>query len=168
MRAFSLSRGFRHNHVAWIAWVRVAAVPFALVEVLIERGNYPTGYERWAWTTTAVLAAGAGAALVVRNPFPGLVLDLLVVSAYVCVYSFEPSSPVRELFFLVVLEGALLFGPRAALALPLASVPALVFFEREASDRLEVPFDVGHVLGPAGLQLLVGLVVAVRRRRVRT
>jgi hypothetical protein len=168
MRAFSLSLGFRHNHVAWIAWARVAALPFALAEVLIERGNYPPGYERWAWTTTAVLAAGAAAALVVRNAFPGLVLDLLVVSAYVCVYSFEPSSPVRELFFLVVIEGALLLGPRAALALPLGSVPALVFFEREASDRLGVPFDIGHVLGPVGLQLVVGLVVAVLRRRVRS
>jgi hypothetical protein len=165
MRTFFPAGPFRHNQAAWIARIRVAAVPFAIAEVLIERGNYPPGYERWAWTTTAALAVGAGAALFLRNPFPGLVLDVLVVSAYVSIYSFEPSSPVRELFFLVVIEAALLLGARAAFVVTPASVPALVFFEWEASDRLAVAFDVGHVLGPVGLQLLVGLVVGLLATR---
>ena len=159
MGAFSPARLSVHNYRVWIARARLAAVPFAVAEVLIERGNYPPGYERWAWTTTAVLAVGTVAVFFLRNPFPGLVLDLLVVSAYVCIYSFEPSSPVRELLFLVVLEGALLLGARAAFILPPLSVPALWFFERQTSQELGVPFDVGHVLGPVGLQLLVGLVV---------
>lgn len=143
----------------WVSWIRLVAVPFALVEVLIERGNYPPGYERFAWITTAVLAVGAVALLFARALLAGLALDVAVVSAYVCIYSFEPNSPVRELFFLAVVEAGLLYGARAGALVSLASVPALWFFERQASDRLEVPYDVGHVLGPVGLQVFVGLVV---------
>jgi hypothetical protein len=168
MRAFSLAGASVHNSTVWIARARLAAVPFAVAEVLIERGNYPPGYERWAWTITAVLAVGAVAMLVVRIPLAGLLLDLLVVSSFVCVYSFEPSSPVRELFFLVTVEAGLLLGARAALLLPPLSVPALWFFELEASDRLSVPYDVGHVLGPMGLQLLVALVVGRLAARLRS
>ena len=159
MPTLSPQRPFRHNPADWIAWARLVAVPFAFLEVAIEKGNYPPGYERWAWTTAGVFAAGAVGLFFARRPLAGLVLDGLVVSAFVCIYSFEPSSPVRELYFLVVIEGALLLGPRAAFLLPPASVPGLWFFERQASGELDVPFDVGHVLGPAGLQLLVGLVV---------
>jgi hypothetical protein len=167
MRTLSPERPFRHNSAAWIAWARLLAVPFALLEVAIEKGNYPPGYERWAWTTAGVFAAGAVGLFFVRRPLVGLVLDALVVSAFVCIYSFEPSSPVRELYFLVVIEGGLLLGARAAFLLPPASVPALWFFERQASDELGVPFDVGHVVGPVGLQLLVGLVVGQLAGRER-
>jgi hypothetical protein len=142
-----------------IAWVRLVVVPFALAEVLIERGNYPAGYERYAWLATGVFALGAVMLLSIRARLPGLVLDAAVVSAYVCIYSFEPSSPVRQLMFLPVVEAGLLYGARVAMLVPLASVPALWFFEWKASERLDVPYDVGHVLGPVGLQLLVGLVV---------
>jgi hypothetical protein len=168
MRAFSLAGASVHNSTVWIARARLAAVPFAVAEVLIERGNYPPGYERWAWTITAVLAVGAVAMLVVRIPLAGLLLDLLVVSSFVCVYSFESSSPVRELFFLVAVEAGLLLGARAAFIVPPLSVPALWFFEREASERLGVPYDIGHVLGPVGLQLLVALVVGRLAGRLST
>ena len=43
----------------WIAWVRLAAVPFAIVEVGLLSTDYPPGYENWAWATTALLAVGA-------------------------------------------------------------------------------------------------------------
>jgi len=42
----------------WIAWVRLAAVPFAIVEVGLLSTDYPSGYERLAWLTTALLALG--------------------------------------------------------------------------------------------------------------
>jgi hypothetical protein len=88
-----------------------------------------------------------------------VLFDAVVVSAFVCIYSFEPSSPVRELLFLPVIEAALCYGVRGGLALPLASAPSLVFFESRTSDDLGVAFDPGHVLGPIALQLVVGLVV---------
>ena len=71
----------------------------------------------------------------------------------------------RELLFLPVIEAALCFGVRGGLLLPLASVPALAFFESEASDELGVGFDPGHVLGPIGLQVFVGLVVGLLATR---
>jgi hypothetical protein len=143
----------------WIPEARLVAVPFAFAEVAIESGNYPAGYERWAWTTAAVFAAGAVVLLVARRPLAGVLVDAVVVSAFVCIYSFEPSSPVRELLFLPVVEAALCFGVRGGLALPLTSIPSLAFFESKTSDELGVAFDPGHVLGPVTLQFVVGLVV---------
>jgi hypothetical protein len=142
-----------------IPQARLIAVPFAFAEVVIESGNYPSGYERWAWTTAAVFAVGAVVLFFARWPLAGVLLDALVVSAFVCIYSFDPSSPVRELLFLPVVEAALCYGIRGGLVLPVASAPSLVFFELRASDELGVGFDPGHVLGPIGLQVLVGLVV---------
>jgi hypothetical protein len=150
----------RTSPVSWVRWVRLAAAPIALVEVAIEHGNYPSGDEGWAWALAAAFALGA-AGLAAR-PFrlPGLAFDVAAVSGFVVLYGFEPSSPVRELFFLTAVEAALLFRYAGALLAPLAAVPALALFEARAADRLDVPFDPGHVVGPAGLQLLVGLVVA--------
>ncbi|HKO75506.1 MAG TPA: hypothetical protein VJU01_09355, partial [Gaiellaceae bacterium] len=44
----------------WICWVRLIAVPFAVVEVGLLSSGYPPGCERWAWIVTAALALGAG------------------------------------------------------------------------------------------------------------
>jgi hypothetical protein len=151
----------------WVARVRLVAVPFAFLEVAIEHGNYPSGYERWAWTTAAVFAVGATMFFFARGRLLPLVFDAVIVSAYVCIYSFEPSSPVRELLFLPVLEAALLLGARGGVLWPALSVPALWFFERQTSDRLGEPYDVGHVLGPLGLQVLIGLVVGRLAARPR-
>lgn len=154
---------------AWVALVRVVAVPFVFLEVAIERGNYPAGDERWAWTLAAVFAAGA--ALFLRFPswrVPGLAFDWAVVSGWVALYSFESGTPVRQLLVLPVLEAALRFGVRGGVLFPLASLPALAFFEWRQAERLDLhPFDAGHIVGPAGIQLLVGLVVGALAGRVR-
>jgi hypothetical protein len=151
----------------WVRWIRLVAVPFVLAEVAVERGNYPPGDEAWAWALAAAFAVGAVAVLAAPAAV-GFVFDLLVVSGFVSLYGFEPSSPVRQLFVLTALEAGLLFGPRGVPAAALASVPALVVFEERASDVLDEPFDPGHVLGPVGIQLLVGLVVGTLARRART
>lgn len=151
----------------WVARVRLVAVPFAFLEVAIEHGNYPSGYERWAWMTAAVFAVGAGVFFFARGRLLPLVFDAVIVSAYVCIYSFEPSSPVRELLFLPVVEAALILGARGGVLWPALSVPALWFFERQTSHRLGEPYDVGHVLGPVGLQVLIGLVVGWLVARTR-
>jgi hypothetical protein len=148
-----------HGLGQWIPRARLIAVPFAFAEVAIESGNYPPGYERWAWATAAVFAVGAVLLLFASRPVAGVLFDAVIVSAFVCIYSFEPSSPVRELLFLPVIEAALIYGARGGLALPAASAPSLVFFELQTSEELRVAFDPGHVLGPIGLQILVGLVV---------
>ena len=149
----------------WIRWIRLAAVPFALAEVAVERGNYPPGDESWAWALATAFAVGAILLVVAPAPAAGLVFDLLVVSGFVCLYGFEPSSPVRQLFALTALEAGVLFGPRVAVCAAAASAPALAVFEARASDVLDEPFDPGHVLGPVGIQVLVGLVAGALARR---
>ena len=150
--------------------VRLVVAPFVVFEVAVERGNYPPGYEPWAWAVAGAFVVGAALLFALgRRELAGrarsslgalaLVFDLAVVSAYVLIYSFEPSSPVRQLLFLPVVEAALRYGARGGVLVPFASAPALAFFESRASERLDVPFDPGHVIFPIGLQILVGIVV---------
>ena len=139
-------------------------MPFVLLEVAVERGNYPSGDERLAWALAAAFAAAAAGLLLARGrPWAapaGLVLDVALVSSFVGLYSFEAGTTVRQLLVLPVVEGALLYGLRGGLLLPLASLPALALFEWRQAERLDLhPFDIGHVLGPAAIQLVVGVAV---------
>ena len=158
----------RTSPASWVPRIRLAAAPFALLEVTIERGNYPPGDEAWAWMLAGAFVVGA--LLLALRPLrlAGLVFDLAVVSGFVVLYGFEPSSPVRELFFLTAVEAALLFRLPGAILAPLAAAPALSIFEWRAAERLDVGLDPGHVVGPMGLQLVVGLLVAaLAARRVK-
>jgi hypothetical protein len=144
---------------AWIAWGRAAAVPLVLLEVAIEHGNYPGGSEAFAWALASALAIGAPVLLLLpRRRATALAFDWAIVSCFVAVYSFEPGTPVRQLLFLPVVEAALRYGIRGGLLAPLASAPALAFFEWRQAFHLDLhPFDPGHIAGPVGIQLLVGL-----------
>jgi hypothetical protein len=142
--------------------------------VAVERGNYPPGDERWAWILTAVLAVAAVAFLTVESRgghlrLAGLVFDIAVVSAYVVLYSFELGTPVRLLLVLPVIEAGLRFGVVGGLLAPIACVPALAVFEWRQATRLDLyPFDAGHVIGPTGLLVFVGLVVGALEGRGRS
>jgi hypothetical protein len=144
----------------WIPWVRLAAVPFALADAALE--EWPPGHSPWAWALAAALVLGAVALALVRDAPPALALafDLLLVSGVVSLYGFEPNSAVRLLFVLTALEGGLLLGRMGAVGAALASTPALAVFEWRSADRLDVSLDLGHVVGPVGIQLLFGLAVA--------
>jgi hypothetical protein len=147
-----------------IAYVRLLAFPFALVEAAVE--SYPAGDDRWAWAATGTLAAGATVLVVLshRGGIRGLGLaalafDTLWLSGWVALYGYEPGSPVRQLLLLPLLEAAIRYGLPRGLLFPPATIPALALFEWRQSERVGVAFDPGHVLFPVGLQLLVGLVV---------
>jgi hypothetical protein len=152
---------------AWIVWGRVVAAPFVAFEVAVERGNYPPGDEWFAWALAGVFTAGALVFLHFRERrAPALAFDWVVVSSFVALYSFEVGTPVIQVLLLPVVEAALRYGVRGGLLMPLASAPALAFFEWRQAVRLDLhPFDPGHILGPIGLQLLVGLVVGTLLRR---
>ncbi len=90
----------------WIAWARLAAVPFAIVEVGLLSTDYPPGYEGWAWATTGLLAvAGVGFFLLSRSEefaraprligVLGLTVDTVIVAAFVLIYQYEIGSPVK-------------------------------------------------------------------------
>jgi signal transduction histidine kinase len=157
----------------WIAWARLAAVPFAIVEVGLLSTDYPSGYENWAWVTTALLAVGAGLFYVLsgekafaraprRIGVLGLALDTGIVAAFVLIYQYEVGSPVNQLFFVLLVEAAVRYGIRGGVLMPLAIAPLLAVAEWWRESRFDNPphgYQVDHVVFPWGLLTLTGMIV---------
>ena len=176
-----LSRAHERVRLAdvWIAWVRLAAVPWAAFEVAVNVDEYPPRYEIWAWVVTIALAAGAFVFmfLAYRDLEPrtrslagvaALGFDAAVVYAYFFIYAFEPQRPTRALIFLVVVEAALRYALRGGLLLPLATAPLLVFGEAWRADRFGPPeFDARNVPIPLGTALVIGAIVGALVRQLR-
>jgi hypothetical protein len=165
----------------WIAWVRLAAVPFAIVEVGLLSTDYPPGYEGWAWATTGLLAvAGVGFFLLsrwegfARAPrligLLGLTVDTVIVSAFVLIYQYEIGSPVNELFFVLLVEAAVRYGIRGGLLMPLAIAPLLALAEWWRESRFDNPphgYQADHIVFPWGLLTLTGMIVGWLVDRLR-
>jgi signal transduction histidine kinase len=166
---------------SWIAWVRLAAVPFAIVEVGVLSTDYPPGYEGWAWATTGLLAvAGVGFFLLSRwEGFAsaprligllGLTVDTVIVSAFVLIYQYEIGSPVNELFFVLLVEAAVRYGIRGGLLMPLAITPLLALAEWWRESRFDNPphgYQPDHIVFPWGLLTLTGMIVGWLVDRLR-
>jgi K+-sensing histidine kinase KdpD len=155
---------------SWIAWVRVGAVPFAVFQVAISHG-YPSGYERAAWTITAVLAAGAAFFFVLakvelserdaaRLNVVAMLFDAAVVGAYVLVYSFQTGTPIRQLLFLPIVEAAVRFGIAGSVIVALATAPVLVVFEWLRQRRVAPrSYHVDYVTFQVGVEVITALIV---------
>jgi signal transduction histidine kinase len=156
----------------WISWVRLAAVPWAVLEVGVLSPGYPSGgYEAAAWATTAVLAVGAGAFFWIdrRELRPrgqqavclsGLAFNTAVIWAYSLIYVYEPGTPARQLLFIPIVEAALRYGLRGGLAMPVLQVPVLVASEWLRGDRFSPPgFTLDHVTFPLGLHLVLAAII---------
>jgi signal transduction histidine kinase len=168
----------------WIAWVRLAAVPFAIVEVGLLSTDYPSGYEGWAWAITGLLAVAAvvfhllsRSSVFVRAPrligLLGLAVDTLVVAAFVLIYQYEIGSPVNQLFYVLLVEAAVRYGIRGGLLMPLAITPLLALAEWWRESRFDNPphgYQPDHVIFPWGLLTLTGMIVGwlVDRLRQKT
>ncbi|HEX6680732.1 MAG TPA: ATP-binding protein [Gaiellaceae bacterium] len=165
----------------WIAWVRLAAVPFAVVEVGLLSTDYPSGYEGLAWLATGLLALGAVLFYFVsrsevfdraprRVGLLALALDTVVIAAYVVVYQYEIGSPVRQLFYVVLVEAAVRYGIRGGVGMPLVIAPLLALAEWSREARFDNPphdYQVDYVLFPWGVLTLTGLIVGWLVDRLR-
>jgi signal transduction histidine kinase len=163
----------------WIAWVRLLAVPFAIVEVGVVSSGYPPGYERLAWITTAVLGAGAiGLWVLARRDFEARAQKLLgfaalgfdagVVAAYVLIYyAYEPDTPVRQIMILPVAEAAVRYGILGGILIPFALAPFLAWAEVLRADRYNRDFSADAVSLPLGVEILTGLIVGWLADRLR-
>ncbi|HEX6490059.1 MAG TPA: ATP-binding protein [Gaiellaceae bacterium] len=165
----------------WIAWVRLAAVPFAVVEVGLLTQHYPRDYERWAWATTGALALGAvlffylsGSPTFERAPrrigLLALALDTAVIGAFATIYQFEIGSPIRQLFSILVVEAAVRYGIRGGLAMPVALSPVLALVEWWRVAKFNNPphgYQADHVVFPWGLLTITGGIVGWLVDRLR-
>ena len=165
----------------WIAWVRLAAVPFAVVEVGLLSTDYPSGYEGLAWLTTGLLALGAVLLYFVsrseafdraprRIGLLALALDTVVVAGFVLIYQYEIGSPVNQLFFVLLVEAAVRYGIRGGVGMPLVIAPLLALAEWSREARFDNPppgYQVDHVVFPWGLLTLTGLIVGWLVDRLR-
>jgi len=169
----------RHQIELWISWIRLLAVPFAIVEVGLLSDGYPAGYERWAWIATGALAAGAGAIWLLARRDLGpraqtalgyfaLAFDIAIVGAFVVIfYAWEPNTPVRQALFLPVAEGAVRFGIAGGVIVPFLLAPFLAWGEALRADRFDRDFDLDAITFPLGLEVLMGLLVGWLAARLR-
>jgi K+-sensing histidine kinase KdpD len=168
-------RARREDVERWLAWVRLGGVPFAIFQVAYTEG-YPGGYLTAAWTTTAVFAAGTLVLFYAARRFRGdsrlavaaLLFDSLVVSTYVLIFNFEQATPIRQLLFLPIIEGALRYGIAGSLALALATAPVVVVFELLRSRHTQpLHYKANFVTFQIGVELIVGLIVGWLVERLR-
>jgi len=162
-----------------MAWVRVLALVFALLEVGVFKERYPAGYERWAWGITGVFAAGTVAFILLaytvpsrvtwrRIGFAALVFDSAVVYGYIVVFSYELETPVRQLVFIPLIEAALRYGVLGGIAMPIVSAIALISIESWRKDRFDpMEFDLDRIAFPVGVQLILGVVAGSLVTRLR-
>ncbi|MGN6430427.1 MAG: ATP-binding protein [Gaiellaceae bacterium] len=157
----------------WIAWVRLAAVPFAVVEVGFLSTNFPSGYEGLAWLATGLLALGGILLYFVsrsetfdraphRIGLLALALDTVVVAAFVLIYQYQIGSPVNQLFYVLLVEAAVRYGIRGGVGMPLVIAPLLALAEWSREARFDNPphgFQIDHVVFPWGLLTVTGLIV---------
>jgi signal transduction histidine kinase len=147
----------------WISFVRLLAVPFAVLQVSLTE-NYPSGYERIAWLLTAALAIGAVALFATvsdtrRYAFLAMAFDFAIVACFVVLYGFELETPTRQLLFLAIVVGAVRFGMRGGIAVALATVPIAALFEQQRAHWFHTNYRIGYVTFQAGAGLLMALLV---------
>ncbi len=159
-----------------LSLVRVTLVPLALAKILIDRDEFPTGYERGAWAVLGVQAALALALLLLayrwRGRLRGLAaLNMLADAALACalmfVFAWEPGQPLRVLVFLVVLEAAVFFRLRGGVLAAALTLPIMVGLEltRAAEFGTDTRWDALalRVLVALALGIVVGRLVEMER-----
>ena len=165
----------------WIASIRLGAVAFAVVQVVLSTG-YPPGYLRDAWVITVLFAIGATVIFVLSRremsrrwqlvlAVSALAFDTAVFSAYLLVYNFDSGSPIRQVLYLAVIEAAVRFGIIGPIVLTVLTVPVLIEFERLRADSAGEAFHADYVVFQVGGQIVVGLIVGwlvLRLERERT
>jgi signal transduction histidine kinase len=158
--------------------VRWVAAAFAAAQVLAYRSlPYPPGVEAAGLVlagTIAVANVGIWIAHVrVRTVRGGLILsivalaiDILLTSAFVRLYAFDPISALWAILFILPLEGAIRFGLNGALAA--WAVSAILYTAREiwAVERYGRALEPESITFRMGIGLLIALVAGLMARNL--
>jgi signal transduction histidine kinase len=172
-----VSREQRVSAERWLAWVRLGAVPFAVVEAVVA-APYPPGKAAWLWTTTLVYAVGAVVLFVLarrelspsalgRLGLAALIFDFAVISSYILAVYYQPTVPIRQVMILVLVEAAFRYGIRGGLTLAVLSAPVLFGFEWLRDDHFHQRFRWEIVTVQIGLEVMLALLVGWLVERLR-
>jgi signal transduction histidine kinase len=171
-----MSHQHRLRAERWLAWIRLAAVPFAILQAALI-GPYPPGHAAWTWVTTGVLAAGAvvlyratqrdlsGAALA-RLGAVALTFDFLVVSSFGLDLTFL-RTPIRQTLVVVLIEAAFRYGVVGGIGLVAATGPVLALGEELRSNHFGERYHYENVTLQLGIEVIVVLIVGWLVQRLR-
>ena len=168
----------RLNAERWLAWVRLGAVPFVILEAAAA-APYPPGRGAWVWATAIVFAVGGvvffglargkpSPAALERLGFAALVFDFAVISSFILSLYYQPTVPIRQVMILVLVEGAFRYGIRGGFVLALLSVPVLLGFEWLREDYFDQRFRWEIVVVQIGIEVVIVLLVGWLVERLRT
>jgi signal transduction histidine kinase len=161
-----------------LSLVRIALIPLAVAKVLLDREDVlRSAYEVSAWVLVGAYVIVAPGLLALAYRWRSrlrylaalnVVADLVLVTALMFVFAWEPGQPLRALIFLVVLEAALFFRLAGGLLVGALTLPILYALElwRQAEFDASVRFDalVLRVLVALALGAVVGQLVGMERR----
>ena len=164
-----------------LAFVRIALVPLALAKVLLDLDDFPdAGYETAAWLVLGAQALLALVLLAFAYRWParprylamlGVGADFALTVALMLVFSWEPGRPLRDLIFLVVLEGALFFRLPGGIAFGALSLPVLYGLAKWRHEEFGAEIDYAAIGLRVAAALLLGAVVGqlvdMERRQAR-
>jgi len=160
----------RRSVEQWIAWVRLAGVAFALLEIGVFSNSFPVQYQGAAWAITGSFAAGSVAFFVLARRCSdaqlaaagaiALAFDGAVVWSYGIVFTYEYGNQTRWATVLVLVEAALRYGLAGGIGLGALSAAYFAFNEWWRGEHFGPPgFIADRVSFPAGVMILTGLIV---------
>ncbi|WP_370327458.1 sensor histidine kinase, partial [Euzebya sp.] len=152
--------------------IRLAAIPFAALQVLTYYLPYVDGQQRIAWAAVGLLAVGTpivwvGASRVTtraaatRWAVAGLAMDTTALLTLVVAYTFDPNTAVWAILFLIPIEGAFLFNSVGAMGSLAAVVVGYTLREVYGAVALDVPFLWQSVSFRMGLATILAVAVGV-------
>jgi signal transduction histidine kinase len=158
-------RDDRRQLETWISIVRFIAIPFALAQVALTN-HYPDEYKIFAWLFFAAFVVGTLALQwALRGPvtrrfqFIAMAFDFAVVSGFVLVFSFQGSTPVRQLLYIAIVLGALRFGIEGGVGVAIGAIPVIAYAEDRRAHFFGADYRVEAVAVQAVAGLLMGLLV---------
>ncbi len=154
-----------HSLEWWIGVIRLCAVPFAVLQVLLTT-EMSSADERTAWLLVAILAIGAVALFATVEDGTSrihtaisMAFDFSILAAFVLLYAYESGTPTRQLLLIGVVAGAIRYGMVGGIVTALAYVPVAIWFEARRAELFNTDFRVDYVTFQAGAGLIMaGLV----------
>lgn len=170
------SREDLHRSQRVMIIVRWIGVPWALLQTLSYSAlPYPEGAKASALILIGTLAVGNGILHVTHHrpqavpraraiAIAGLLLDIFVLSGFVWLFAFDPSSALWAILFILPLEGAISFQLRGAIGAWAAVTLIYMFREIWGSDRYGYLLEWNSITFRMGIGGIIATVAGLMAR----